>query len=233
MSKTHPGAAEVIAYAKSQVGYHEGRSGGHWNNREKYAAMVPRLAWANGQPWCDTFVCACFAHAGLLDLIPVVSASCDISANGWRKAGRWSEYPAVGAQIFYGTPSDLVHTGIVYTFNDRFVYTIEGNTNGDGSPEGDGVYLKRHERRSSYVVGYGYPDYHGGIVSADPKHPRAATPHPNIERALKARGAARRTAMHHLNTHGPHHARALAGKWLDADKAASAALDALRGMVKP
>ena len=82
--------------------------------------------------------------------------------------GRWSEYPAIGAQIFYGKPSDLVHTGIVVAYGPTTVTTVEGNTNDNGSPEGDGVYLKTHPRSTDYIVGYGYPRYPEGIQSADP-----------------------------------------------------------------
>lgn len=163
-------AAAVVAAARSQVGYHEGRSGGHWNNREKYAAQVAGLEWANYQPWCATFVAWCFTKAGAIGLVPKVSASCDISASGWKHAGRWSEYPAIGAQVFYGTPRDLVHTGLVVAFDDDTITTVEGNTNDNGSREGDGVYVKRRRRRDAYVVGYGYPEYPEGIVSADPRY---------------------------------------------------------------
>ena len=165
-------ALKVLTAARGEIGYHEGRSNGHWNNNEKYAAEVPGLAWANNQPWCATFVCWCFNKAGLLDLLPTVSASCNFMADAWKKAGRWSEYPAIGAQIFYGTASNLEHTGIVIGYDDTTVTTVEGNTNTDGSAEGDGVYRKVHRRTDPWVVGYGYPKYAEGIRSADPAYAR-------------------------------------------------------------
>jgi hypothetical protein len=164
-------AQRVAAAVKSQVGYHEGRSGGHWNNVEKYAALVPGLAWvsAGHDAWCDVFACWGLMTGGLEPGKDFpVSASCDTSADWYRRENRWSEYPAFGAQIFYGTAADLVHTGIVVAFDATTVTTVEGNTNTDGSPEGDGVYRKVHPRSSSYVVGYGYPRYPEGIHSADP-----------------------------------------------------------------
>ncbi|MDR3080468.1 MAG: hypothetical protein LBV60_05990, partial [Streptomyces sp.] len=81
---------------------------------------------------------------------------------------RFSEYPAVGAQVFFG-PGGGTHTGLVYAYDATYIYTIEGNTNTSGSAEGDGVYLKKRARRDSYVYGYGYPSFAAGIVSADPK----------------------------------------------------------------
>ena len=87
----------------------------------------------------------------------------------WFKARkRWSEYPAIGAQVFYGTSRDLNHTGIVVGYDATYIETIEGNTNDDGSREGKAVMRKRRARRGTNVVGYGYPQFSEGIASADP-----------------------------------------------------------------
>ncbi|MEV7282603.1 peptidoglycan-binding protein [Streptomyces sp. NPDC093111] len=161
-------AQNIIKIAKNEVGYHEGKSGGHWNNSQKFSPAVPGLEWSQNQAWCATFVSWCALNAGLSDLYPR-TASCATGVSWFKQRGRWSAYPAIGAQIFFG-PNGGTHTGLVYDYDDRFVYTVEGNTNADGSAEGDGVYLKKRERRSSYVYGYGYPRFSAGIVSADPAY---------------------------------------------------------------
>ncbi len=175
----------LIALARAEVGYHEGRSGGHWNNRQKYSKELPGADWSDGQPWCDTWVHWLFWKAGLLELLPDVtakapagSASCDVSATAWKRAHRWSEYPAIGAQAFYGSPADLVHTGLVIAYDADTITTIEGNTNVNGSAEGDGVYVKTRRRRDPFVVGYGYPKFVDGIKSADPAWGRPAAGSP-------------------------------------------------------
>lgn len=161
-------AQKIIAVAKAEVGYHEGRSAsGSWNNMQKYSTAVPGLEWSQGQPWCATFVAWCALQAGLAALYPK-TASCDVAANWFRSRGRFSEYPAIGAQILFGTAADLNHTGIVIAYDAETVTTVEGNTNVTGSREGDGVYQRRHVRTSARVVGYGYPAFPEGIVSADP-----------------------------------------------------------------
>jgi hypothetical protein len=165
-----PTVDKLIALARGEVGYHEGRSGGHWNNKEKYSPQIPGLEWvsAGGYAWCAVFVYWVAFKGGVGSLF-CKTADCDTAGRFFKSQGRWSEYPAVGAQVFFGTPSDLNHTGFVVAFNDNTVTTVEGNTNSDGSREGDGVYLKVHPRTSSRIVGYGYPKYAEGIVSADPR----------------------------------------------------------------
>ncbi|SDL14202.1 CHAP domain-containing protein [Nocardioides sp. YR527] len=171
-------ASGIIKVAKAEVGYHEGRSGGHWNNKQKYSPAVPSLEWSQNQAWCATFVSWCALQAGVTTLYPR-TASTDLGARWFKDRGQWSEYPAVGAQVFFGVNGDMNHTGIVYGFDATYIYTIEGNTNASGSREGDGVYLKTRARRDSYVQGYGYPKFTEGIKSADPNPPvpqRKTTP---------------------------------------------------------
>ncbi|QUI30694.1 peptidoglycan-binding protein [Streptomyces alfalfae] len=160
------GASKVISIAKGEVGYHEGKSGGHWNNKQKYSGEVPGLEWSDYQAWCATFVSWVALKAGVSSLFPR-TASCATGVSWFRKRGRFSAYPAIGAQVFYG-PGGGTHTGIVYAYDDNYIWTYEGNTNGNGSAEGDGTYAKKRPRKSAYVYGYGYPDYAEGIVCADP-----------------------------------------------------------------
>lgn len=160
---------DVINLAKTQVGYHEGYSGGHWNNIQKYSEEVPGLAWSDGQPWCATFVSWVAWKVSAATALFPRTASCSQGVQWFKDQGRFSQYPAIGAQVFYG-PGGGTHTGIVYNYDDTYIYTIEGNTNDDGSAEGDGVYLKQRVRRDDYVYGYGYPKYPEGIKSADPAY---------------------------------------------------------------
>ena len=39
----------------------------------------------------------------------------------------------MGAQVFYGSPKDLNHTGVVVSYDDTFIHTVEGNTNDTGA----------------------------------------------------------------------------------------------------
>lgn len=160
-------ATAVIRVAKSQNGYREGKSGVHYNNKQKYSQETTGLEWSDGQPWCDVFANWCYQQTGVEVPAGAKSASCAASVAAYKKAKRFTEYPVIGAQAFYGKGGGT-HTGVVYDYDDTDIYTIEGNTNDDGGAEGDGVYNKRRHRRDAYVYGYGIPYLKGVLKSADP-----------------------------------------------------------------
>lgn len=156
MAKTT--AAKVIDQCASQVGYREGR-----NNYNKYA---PIAGHANYLAWCATFLVAEFKVAGQELPSGATTAGCYNNVEAFKRAKRFSYYPGVGAIFFLGSAGQT-HTGLVYSYDSIYIYTIEGNTNDDGSANGNGVYKRRRTRASVY--GYGYPDYSHPIVEADPK----------------------------------------------------------------
>ncbi|WJN62958.1 endolysin [Streptomyces phage phiScoe25] len=161
---------KILAIAAGEVGTHEKRVGGHWVNDSKYNrwfGKIPGYAQDGyGWPWCAAFVSWVAHEAGHKDLYPK-TASCSQGVAWFKGQGRFSEYPAIGAQVFFGANGGT-HTGIVVSYTADTITTIEGNTNDGGSAEGDGVYRKTRQRKSSYVYGYGYPKFPEGIVSADP-----------------------------------------------------------------
>ncbi|GAA0977522.1 hypothetical protein ENKNEFLB_02094 [Nocardioides aquaticus] len=239
MATNTPTANRVIAEARKHVGFRETYSGGHWVNGNKFAAIAGH---ANGYAWCATFVCAIYKLAGVAGLITTPSAGVDQLSVGFKKAGRWSESPAIGAVVFYGTPADLNHTGIVASYIGDTITAIEGNTNDTGSREGNGVYVKTRPRRGSgTAVGYGYPAYPEGIVSADPawadrgpKGPGApSTPANgatvNITRALRAKTwKGQAAALRLVTKYGSEKAQKAAEAALKTGAAHAKAMDAPR-----
>lgn len=173
--------AKVTATARGEIGYREGKTNGHWNNKTKYAPAVAGLEWADRQPWCATFVSWVAMAAGAAGLFPR-TASCAAGVKWFKDRKAFSEYPARGAQVFYGAGGGS-HTGIVIDYDATTITTVEANTNANGSAEGDGVYLKTRRRHDAYVYGYGYPAYPEGITSADPawadKTPKPTAPTPS------------------------------------------------------
>lgn len=162
-----PSAKKIIDLALTQVGYHEGRKGSTWTNQQKYSPAVPGLEWSQGQAWCATFISWLALKSGFAKLFPS-TASTDTAVRWWKTEHRWSEYPAIAAQGFLGRSGDMFHTFLVIDFDDTFVWTVEGNTNDTGSPQGDGVYQLKRRRDDAQIEGYGLPKFPEGIVSADP-----------------------------------------------------------------
>jgi hypothetical protein len=159
-------ADKVIAVEKREVGYREGFSNGHYNNHQKYSPAVPGLEWSQNQAWCETFQSWSFQEADQKSLAPV-TASCPTAVRWYKTRGRFSFYPAIGAQVFFGSGGGQ-HVGLVYKYDADYAYTVEGNTNASGSAEGNGVYLKKRPRRSGNLYGYGLPAFAEGVVTADP-----------------------------------------------------------------
>jgi hypothetical protein len=161
----------VISTALSQVGVHEGRNAdGTWNNVNPYAAA---LGMPNGVSWCCEFTFWVFWKSGVESLLPCKrTAWVPTLAQAFKDAGRYSEYPAIGAVPFFGGDGqidNLKHVGAtVVAFDATTVTIVAGNTNNTGAAQGDGVYKLTYQRKDPYVVGYGYPAYAGGIESADP-----------------------------------------------------------------
>lgn len=142
----------LMSKARSYFGIHE-----TGDNITQFGAQYGE----NGVAWCQIFVWCVFQNAGLGDLyIPGKVDNCGTAIHAWENAGRFSEYPALGAQIVFG-PGGGEHTGIVLSYTNTSVTSIEGNWNNE-------VSINTRPRTSSYVYGYGYPRFEEGIVSADP-----------------------------------------------------------------
>ncbi|MET8702744.1 peptidoglycan-binding protein [Kitasatospora sp. NPDC004723] len=104
--------------------------------------------------------------AGVPGLYPR-TASCVVGVDWFRSRGRFSAYPAIGAQVFYGSGGGT-HTGIVYAYDANFIYTYEGNTSLTNDANGNKVMKRERRRRDSYVYGYGLPAFSEGVTIADP-----------------------------------------------------------------
>lgn len=171
-------AKTVIDIALGEVGYLEKKSNRNLDsktanagsaNYTKYGRDMHKLYPAVMDfpaAWCDAFVDWCFQKAygvsnakGLLcgnfnDYTPS-------SAQLYKNKKAWGSIPKIGAQIFFTNGTRICHTGLVYDFDSRYVYTIEGNTSGASGvvANGGGVCKKRYLLTNSKIAGYGYPKY--------------------------------------------------------------------------
>lgn len=157
----------MLELARGEVGYHEGA-----NNANKFAAIA---GLPNHCAWCDIFVVAIAKEAGVGG-VPHF-AYCPSSEAAYKAAGRLHSTPRIGDQFFvYITSEGTVgHTGLVtgIAAGGRSVYTIEGNSNTTGSPEGIEVVQRvRPVLRApghSGIRSYGRPLYLAGGVPTPTK----------------------------------------------------------------
>jgi hypothetical protein len=176
---------KVLSVSKAEVGYLEKKSNSNlssktanagYNNYTKYASdfdtKYPNFynGKKNGFEWCDIFVDWCFVTAYGVDAAlkllgqPKKScgAGCDWSAKYYKQIGRFYTSPKVGDQIFFkGSDGTPCHTGLVYKVDSTYVYTREGNTSSASGVVSNGgcVAEKKYKRNSSYIYGYGRPNY--------------------------------------------------------------------------
>src|SRR5690606_5963485 len=94
-------ASKLLKIAKAEVGYREGRNAnGSYNNDQKYSDQVKGLEWSDRMAWCQTFQAWLAMKAGSAAYEPK-TASCWSAVNWFRQRGRFSWYPAIGAQVFF------------------------------------------------------------------------------------------------------------------------------------
>lgn len=102
--------------------------------------------WQERQPWCATFVSWCLAMAAHGDERLQQNHFCTASV---AEALEWCQRHAQIVPFNLARCGDVVifrphfsHIGIVEEVKELGLQTIEGNTDGGGSREGDGVYRK-------------------------------------------------------------------------------------------
>jgi len=134
---------QVISKAVSHLGYVEGA-----NNDNIFAAEAGH---ANHQPWCATFVVACFKEGGEAAAVPN-SASCEFIESWGVKMNRTRTKQAArrGDLILFdfSKSGKAQHVGIaVHDFDPKTntIQTIEGNTGEVNQANGDGVYVKTRQ----------------------------------------------------------------------------------------
>ena len=147
-------AKEILAVARSEVGYTETPAG---SNRTKYGKWFG----LDGQPWCMMFVQWCFRQADAQDLLPALTASCGSLMRAAQAKGCWitGGYQP-GDVVIYDFPGNNVktdHCGIVEKLAGGGIMAIEGNT-GAGN-DADGGQVQRRVRSNKVILGAFRPDY--------------------------------------------------------------------------
>lgn len=115
------------------------------------------------QPWCDTFIDICFIKTFGLEqakkYLGGFSSYTPTSAIFFKKQGRYSKNPTLGALVFFKNTKRIHHTGFVYaidTVHKEFL-TIEGNTNKSVGVVANGgmVCIKKYSFTDTKIDGFG------------------------------------------------------------------------------
>lgn len=171
-------ARTVIEIAEAEVGYLEKKSNKNLDSKTANAGSANYTKYGRDMhalypsimdfpaAWCDCFVDWCFQKAyGVCNAKGLLGGDFNdytpSSAQLYKNKGEWGNEPKIGAQIFFKNNTRINHTGLVYKFDDKYVYTIEGNTSGASGvvANGGGVCKKKYLRTNSRIAGYGYPKY--------------------------------------------------------------------------
>lgn len=174
----------LISVAENEIGYLEKKSNadlesktgnaGSANYTKYWRDLCPSL---QGNAWCNAFVNWCFVKAfGTADAKKLLCCSAfsyytPTSSGYFKSKGQWhTSNPQRGDVIYYKNASRICHVGIVYKVDSSYVYTIEGNTSGGSGlvANGGGVASKKYSRSSSYIAGYGRPNYGAQATAQTP-----------------------------------------------------------------
>lgn len=167
--------------SNSQLDYKTANAGK--NNYTKYNRDY--MAWdkeglieiPNGSinmQWCAAFVSWCFVMAygqkaaaallcGGLHCYTPTGAGRFKNQNRYIKRGGGKPQPGDVVFFYSSSKGRIGHVGIVYKVSSSKVYTIEGNTSGGSTliTNGGSVAMKSYSLTSTYIDGYGRPDYAG------------------------------------------------------------------------
>ena len=107
-----------------------------------------------GYAWCAAFVCWVMEQCGLdhpsSAWSPVVATHNTIYKRGDEYFPNMQDGLVFG--LYYENLKRIGHVGIIYKIQGNKVYTIEGNTSGSKTREGDGVHRLIRPKKSIYRI---------------------------------------------------------------------------------
>lgn len=162
-----------IAYQKNPDIIYQKTAGAGNDNITKYGYEMNKIYPAimdKFSLWCDAFVDWCFYKAyGVTTAKSLLNGNFDdytiASSRMYEKHNALDEVPKIGDQVFFtknGKSSGCYHTGIVYDLDNKYFYTIEGNTSNANTVvrNGGGVSKKKYNRINyNGRVLFGHPKY--------------------------------------------------------------------------
>lgn len=146
----------VVASYRSQIKVRE--LTGH-NDGKQVEAYLKTVGLGKGYPWCAAFVKwnLIQGKVAAASEIDGAAASCFQKKRTIFFAHRWSSdlLPGDVFTLWFNSLKRIGHTGYCDSWANKSAGTIityEGNTNGGGSRDGDGVYRRIRQAGSMYAI---------------------------------------------------------------------------------
>jgi len=136
----------------SQVGVRE--YGGE-NRGPEVKKYLNAVGLDEGYPWCAAFVSWCFQQVEIKAPVSAWVPSFALRDKMVYKQGKvLKRLPKYGdvLLIWYKKLKRPAHIGFIDHWGETWIMSVEGNTNKDGSREGNGVYRKRRLKRQIWAV---------------------------------------------------------------------------------
>lgn len=145
---------QVEAIFLSQVGVKEKTGKNDGEQVEEYLAVT---GLGKGNPWCAAFCAWCLTKAEVKNPKSAYSPDwfrSNLSYKSTLPSNHSTSAPTKGDVfgIYFASMGRVAHVGFVQDWGDQWVQTVEGNSNDNGSRDGDGVYRKRRLKSQIYVV---------------------------------------------------------------------------------
>lgn len=144
-------AEKILKVANSQVGVEEQPKGS--NAGVEVSTYLKSIGLNGGYSWCMAFVYWCVQQAtkelGFVNQLYKTGGVLKM----WNECEELQKSePSVGSIFIMEFKKGQGHTGFVESFDVMYIYTIEGNTNEDGSREG--YMVAKRKRLRSTIKGY-------------------------------------------------------------------------------
>lgn len=142
----------VVDTYTSQIGVREAT--GH-NDGKQVEVYLKSVKLGKGFPWCAAFVRWCFDQCGIKTTINAMALSTHRPGHIIYFKGNRIRTPQAGdvGTLYYAKLGRIGHTFFFdREINTKIFKSVEGNTNGVGSREGDGVYIKYRSYKATYSI---------------------------------------------------------------------------------
>lgn len=151
--------ARVLDLMISEVGVREATGNNDGPRVEEYLSSVNL---GKGYPWCAAFPHWAYRKNGrVLEPARRFAAAATWhpesrrvwERDGWTpEEGEVLSKPGDHLAIYYSNLGRIGHTAVIIEETEDYFRTVEGNTNSEGSREGNGVFIRKRLKRSTYCV---------------------------------------------------------------------------------